>query len=87
MAEYTGRLSLNKYIYDICTDTYGPQEHQTNQSKRNQPWIFIGRTDAEVLILWLPDTKRQLIGKDPDTGKDWGQVEKGATENEMAEWH
>ena len=39
--------------------------------KRNQPWIFIGRTDAEALILWLPDAKSQLIGKDPDAGKDW----------------
>ena len=50
--------------------------------KRNQSWIFIGRTDAEAeaLILWPPDAKNQgLIGKDPDTGKDWGQ-EKGMTE-------
>ena len=48
--------------------------------KRKQPWIFIGRTDAEAAapILWLPDAKNQLIGKDPDAGKDWGQ-EKGVT--------
>ena len=47
----------------------------------NQPWIFIGRTDAEAeaAILWPPDAKSQIIGKDPDTGKDWGQ-EKGTTE-------
>ena len=57
--------------------------------KGNQPWIFIGRTDAEVeaLILQPPDEKSQLIGKDPDAGEDWGQGEKGATEDEIIEWH
>ena len=47
-------------------------------SKVNQPWIFIGRADAEaeVPILWAPDAKRQLIRKDPDAGKDWGEEEK-----------
>ena len=55
--------------------------------KGNQPWMHFGRTDAEakVLILWPPDTKNLLIGKDPDAGKDWGQ-EKGR-ENEIVEWH
>ena len=54
----------------------------------NQPWMFIGRTDAEaeVPILWLPDVKNRLIEKDPDAGKDWGQ-EKGTTEDEMVGWH
>ena len=48
-------------------------------SKRNQPWIFVGRTDAEAEapILWPPDTKSKLIGKDPEAGKDWRQEEKG----------
>ena len=57
--------------------------------KGNQPCIFIGRTDteAEAPILWPPDAKSQLIGKDPDAGKDWGQEEKGTTEDEMAGWH
>ena len=57
--------------------------------KGNQPWLFIGRTDAEVEapILWPPDVKSWLIGKDPYAGKDWGQEEKGATEDEMAGWH
>ena len=45
--------------------------------KGNQPWTFIGRTDAEAPILWPPDKKSWLIGKDPDAGKDWGQEEKG----------
>ena len=47
--------------------------------KGNQPWIFIGRTDAEVPILWPPDSKSRLIGKDPDAGKDWGQEEMRVT--------
>ena len=51
--------------------------------KGNQPWIFIGRTDAEALILWLPDAKSQLTGKDPDAGKDWKPKEKGVAENKM----
>ena len=49
----------------------------------NQPWIFIGRTDAEASVLWLPDAKSQLIGNDPDAGKDWRQKEKRAAEDEM----
>ena len=57
--------------------------------KGNQSWIFIGRTDAEAEapILWPPDTKNWLIGKDPDTGKDWRWEEKGTTEDEMVGWH
>ena len=51
--------------------------------------MFIGRTDieAEAPILWPPDAKHQLIGKDPDDGKDSGQEEKGATEDKMVGWH
>ena len=55
--------------------------------KGNQPWIFIGGTDTEAPILWPPDVKSQLIRKDPDAGKDWGQEEKGATEEEMVGGH
>ena len=52
-------------------------------------WVFIGRTDleAETPILWPPDAKCWLIGKDPDAGKNWGQEEKGTTEDEMVGWH
>ena len=50
-------------------------------------WLFIGRTDAEAPTLWPPDGKTWLIGKGPDTGKDWRQKEKGATEDEMVGWH
>ena len=55
----------------------------------DQSWIFIGRTDAEaeIPILWLPDVKNWLLGKDPDAGENWGQEEKGMTENEMVGWH
>jgi len=57
--------------------------------KGDQPWIFIGRTvaEAEALMLWPPDVKSWLTGKDPDTGKHWEQEEKRATEDEMVGWH
>ena len=55
--------------------------------KGNQPWNFIRRTDAEAPMLWPPDAKSQLIGKDPDAGKDWEQKEKRVTEYEMVGWH
>ena len=57
--------------------------------KGNQPQIFIGRTDdeAETSVLWQPDTKSRLIGKDCDAGKDLGQKEKGMTEEKMVGWH
>ena len=65
------------------------KEIQPVHPKGNQSWIFIGRTDAEAEtpILWPPDAKSWLIGKDPDAGKDWGQEEKGMTEDEMVGWH
>ena len=57
--------------------------------KGDQSWVFIGRTDsdAETPILWPPHEKSLLTGKDPDAGMDWGQEEKGMTEDEMAGWH
>ena len=67
----------------------GCKEIKPVHPQRNQSWIFIGRTDAEAeaLILWPPDAKNWLIGKDPDAGKDWRQKEKGMTEDEMVGWH
>ena len=53
----------------------------------NQPWSFIGRTDAEAPIFWLPDAKSWLTGKEPDAGKDWEQEEKKVTEDETVGWH
>ena len=57
--------------------------------KGNQTWIFLGRTDAEAEapMLWPPDVKSWLTGKDPDAGKDWGQEEKGVTKDEVIGWH
>ena len=65
------------------------KEIQSVHPKGNQSWIFIGRTDAEAetLILWPPDVKNWLIGKDSDAEKDWRQEEKGMTEDEMVVWH
>ena len=65
------------------------KEIQPVYPKGGQSGIFIGRTDAEAEtpILWPPDAKNWLIGKDPDAGKDWGQEEKGMTEDEMVGWH
>jgi len=65
------------------------KEIQLVHPKEDQSWVFIGRTDVEVetLIFWLPDVKSWLIWKDPDARKDWGQEEKGTTEDEMVGWH
>ena len=65
------------------------KEIQPVHSKGDQSWVFIGRTntEAETPILWPPHAKSWLTGKDPDAGKDWGQEEKGTTEDEMAGWH
>ena len=65
------------------------KEIQPVYPKGNQSWIFTGRTDAEAEtpILWSPDAKNWLFGKDPDAGKDWKQEETGTTEDEMVGWH
>ena len=63
------------------------KEIQPAHPKGNQSWIFIGKTDAEALVFWLPDAKKWLIGKDLDAGKDCGQEEKGVTEDGMVGWH
>ena len=65
------------------------KEIKSVNPKGNQSWIFVGRTDAEeeTPILWPPDVKNWLIGKDPDAGKDWRREEKGMTEDEMFGWH
>ena len=65
------------------------KEIQPVHPKGDQSWVFIGMTDveAETPILWPPDVTSWLIEKDPDAGKDWGQEEKGTTEDEMVGWH
>ena len=65
------------------------KEIQPVHPKGDQSWVFIGRTDAEAEtpVFWPLDVKSWLIWKDPDAGRDWGQEEKGTTEDEMAGWH
>ena len=67
----------------------GCKKIQPVHPKGDQSWVFIGRNDVEVEtpILWPPDVRSWLIGKDPDARKDWGQEEKGTTEGEMVGWH
>ena len=68
-----------------------PLDYKEIQSvhSKDQFWVFFGRTDVEgeTPVFWPPHVKSQLIGKDPDAGRDWGQEEKGTTEDEMAGWH
>ena len=70
-------------------ESLGLKEIQPVHPKWDQSWVFIRRTDveAETPILWPPDVKSWLIWKDPDTGKDWGQEEKGTTEDDLVGWH
>ena len=77
------RIRYLENCKDSCKET------KPVKPKGSQPWIFIGRTDAEAEapMLWPPDAKSQLTGKDPDSGKDWGQEEKGTTEDKMIGWH
>ena len=65
------------------------KEIQPVHPKGDQSWVFIRRTDAEAEtpILWPPDAKSRLIGKDPDAERDWGQEKKGTTKDEMIGWH
>ena len=72
-------MLLNCDAGEDSWESLGLQRDQTSQSKENQPWIFNGRiyAEAEAPILWPPDVKSQLIGKDPDAGKDWGQERRG----------
>ena len=81
----TFKLVLEK----ILESPLDNKEIKSVNPKGNQPWIFIGRTDAEAEapILWPPDVKSWFIGKYPDAGKYWGQEEKKVTEDEMIGWH
>ena len=78
------------YWAHLCMKySLGLQGDPTVHSKGDQPWVFFGRNDAKVetLVLWPPHVKSWLIGKDSDAGRDWGQEEKGMTEDGMAGWH
>ena len=82
-------MLLNCGVGEDSRESLGQKGDPTSPSKGNQSLIFIGRIDAEVEtpILWSPDVKNWLTGKDPDAGRDWRQEEKGTTEDEMAGWH
>ena len=82
-------MLLNCGVGETIESPLDCREIQPVHPKGNQSWIFIGRTDAkaEIPILWPPHVKSWFIGKDPDAGRDWGQEEKGMTEDEMVEWH
>ena len=73
----------------ILESPLGSKEIKPVHPKGNQPWTFTGRTgvEAEAPIIWPPDAKSWLIREDLDAGKDWGQEEKGMTEEDMVEWH
>ena len=81
-------MLLNCGVGEDSWESLGLQGDPTVHCKGDQSWVFIGRTDAkaETPILWLPHAKSWLIGKDSDAGRDWGQEEKGMTEDEMAGW-
>ena len=82
-------MPLNCGVREDSESSLDCKEIQPVNSKGNQSWIFIGRTDAEseAPILWAPNGKNWLLGKDPDTGQDWRQEGKRATEDEMVGWH
>ena len=90
-----GKLSTEKLMlldYDFGEDSWeslGLHGDPTLHPKGDQSWVFIERTDAEAVtpILWPPHVKGWLIGKDTDAWRDWGQEDKGMTEDEMAGWH
>ena len=82
-------MLLNCGVGEDSWESLGHKEIHPVLPKGDQSWVFIGRTDAEAEtpIIWPPHAKNWLIGKDPDAGRDWGQEEKGTTEDEMAGWH
>ena len=81
-------MLLNCGVGEDSWESLGLQGDLTSPSKGDQSWVFFGRTDAEAEtpVLWPPDVKSWLTGKDPDAGRGWEQEEKGMTEDEMAGW-
>ena len=85
---YLPNLCLSHYMY-IIESPLDCKDIQPVHSKGDQSWVIFGRNDAkaETPVLWPLHVKSWLIGKDSDAGRDWGQEEKGTTEDEMAGWH
>ena len=82
-------MLLNCGVVEALESSLAGKEIQPVHSKGDQSWVFFGRNDAraETPILWPPDANSWLIWKDPDAQKDWGQEEKGTTEDKMVGWH
>ena len=82
-------MLLNCGVGEDSWESLDCKEIQSVHPKGDQSWVFFGRTDAkaETPVLWPPHAKSWLIGKASDAGRDWGQEEKGTTEDEMAGWH
>ena len=82
-------MLLNCGVGEDSESSLDCKEIQLVYPKGDQSWVSIGRTDveAETPILWPPHAKSRLIGKDSDAGRDWGQEEKGTTEDEIVGWH
>ena len=82
-------MRLNCGVEEDSWESLDCKEIQPVHSRGDQPWVFFGRNDvkAETPVLWPPHEKSWLIGKHSDAGRDWGQEEKGTTEDEMAGWH
>ena len=82
-------MLLNCGVGEDSWESLGLQGDPTSPFKGDQPWVFFGTNDAkaETPVLWPPHAKSWLIGKDSDAGRDWGQEEKGTTEDEMAGRH
>ena len=85
------RIDASVVLQKTLESPLGNKEIKPVNPKGNQPWVFIGRTDAEAeaeaSICWPPGVNSQLTGKDHDTGKDWDQEEKRTTEDEVVGWH
>ena len=86
---FTRYIKRPTHFTSLCLKFFICKEIQPVHAKGDQPWVVFGRNDAkaETPILWPPHAKSWLIGKDSDAGRDWGQEEKGTTEDEMAGWH
>ena len=82
-------MLLNCGVGEDSWESLGLQGDPTSLHSEDQPWDFFGRNDAkaESPVLWPPHAMSWLIGKDSDAGRDWGQEEKGTTEDKMAGWH
>ena len=84
---WTGTQYVSPTLKWVCLSFPGLQGEQTSQSYRRSTLTIHWSTDAEAPILWPPEVKSRLIGKDPDAGEDWRQKEKGMIDDEMVGWH